>query len=348
MKILQVTPRYAPRTGGVETHVRELATRLVKAGHSVTVVTADRRSDDPRNQTIDGVDVVRHRGVAPGGAFHVAPGVAATVQTSAADIVHAHNYHSLPLLFAAAAVGSDQRFVATPHYHGGSADRVRDVLLDLYRYPGGWALRRADAVIAVSDWERDRLARDLDVDARTIPNGIDRDRFADATPETRDRPYLLCVGRLEEYKGIQHVIRGLDRLPEYDLVVAGSGPYRDQLERIAERVGVADRVHFEGFVADDRLPSLYAGASVYVSLSAFEAFGMTVQEAIAAGTPCVVREAGALAEWAYRDGVASITSDEHDAVAAGIRSVRCESTDPSTVNDWNDVVSKIECVYSRS
>lgn len=313
----------------------------------MTVVTADRRRGEPRVRTIDGVRVVRHRGVAPNGAVHLAPGVAATVRASDADVVHAHNYHSLPLLFAAAASG-DRRFVATPHYHGDSASAVRNALLTVYRHLGGWALRRADATIAVSEWERRELARDFGVDARTIPNGIDRDRYADADPESRDRPYLLCVGRLEAYKGVQHAIRSLERLPEYDLVVAGSGPCRERLETIAREVGVRDRVSFEGYVDDERLPALYAGAAAYVTLSAFEAFGMTVQEAIAAGTPCVVREAGALSDWTDASGVVGVRSTRPNRVSEAVRAAVGSDVDPSIVTDWRSVVDRVESVYAQT
>jgi glycosyltransferase involved in cell wall biosynthesis len=240
--------------------------------------------------------------------------------------------------------------VVTPHYHGTSDNDLRDRLLSLYAPLGRWVLRRASAVIAVSEWECRQLRQDFGVEARVIPNGLDIDRFRTATPETRDRPYLLTVGRLVEYKGVQHAIRGLTdpRLAEFDLVVAGSGPYRDRLETIAREAGVTDRVTFAGYVDDDRLPSLYAGASVFLSLSTVEAYGMTVAESFAAGTPCVVRNTGALSDWVGCDGCVGISEPTPNAVASGIMEV-CD-TYPSTKGcllSWDAVVDRTESVYEE-
>jgi len=342
MQILQVAPRYPPHTGGVETHVAEISERLASRGHEVTVFAADAGPEVSDREPRNGVTVRRFRGVAPGGAFHVAPGIARAVRRADPDVVHAHNYHSLPALFAALGAG-DARFVVTPHYHGASADDFRDRLLTLYRPFGGWALRRADAVVAVSDWERERLRADFGVEAIVIPNGLDVSRFADAAPERRDRPYLLCVGRLERYKGVQHAIRALPELPEHDLLVAGSGDYRPELEEIAREAGVADRVDFLGYVADERLPGLYAGAEAYLALSAFESYGMTVAEALAAGTPCVVREAGALVDWVDRDDCVGVTDPGPAAVSAAVRRAVERDAPAAPLPSWDDVT---ECVLA--
>ncbi|RDI70459.1 glycosyltransferase family 4 protein [Halopelagius longus] len=344
MKVLQVTPRYPPQSGGVETHVREISERLVERGHDVTVVTADAGDGGFRRERRNGVRVRRYRSVAPGGAMHVCPQVTAAVRRSDADVVHAHNYHSFPLFFAALGVG-DRRFVVTPHYHGGSADSLRDRLLSLYRPLGRRAVRRADAVVAVSDWERERLADDFGVDATVIPNGLDVDRFADADPVVRDRPYLLTVGRLEEYKGVQHAIRALTELPEYDLLVAGSGPYREELARTAREEGVAGRVEFLGYVDGEELPGLYAGAEAYLTLSEFEAYGMTVAEALAAGTPCVVRESGALVDWTSEEGVVGVSETGRETVANGVVEAVARTVLSEPVLSWTDVADTLERVY---
>ncbi|MFC4438912.1 MULTISPECIES: glycosyltransferase family 4 protein [Natrialbaceae] len=345
MKILLVTHRYPPHAGGVETHVRELATRLVDRGHDVTVFSADAEPDVERRHTDDGVRIRRFASASPGSAFYAAPQLTLAVRRFDADVVHAHNYHAFPLFFAALGI-TDERFVVTTHYHGGSADGVRDALLSLYRPFGRSALRRADDVIAVSDWERNRLRTDFGVDATVIPNGLHVDRFTAADPERRDAPYLLSVGRLEEYKGVQHAIRALPELPEYELLVAGRGPYRTSLERLARETGVADRVTFLGFVDDDRLPRLYAGADAYVTLSAFEAYGMTVAEALAAGTPCVVRAAGALTDWIDREGCVGVADPSPTAVAARIRDAVDRDIDATEVPNWDDVTDRLVTRYA--
>lgn len=341
MKVVQVVPQYPPHIGGVETHVMELSERLVKRGNKVTVLTADDGDDVKSHEFRNGVEVVRHQGIAPDGAFHLAPGILWTLHRIDADVVHAHNYHALPLLFAAIAK-RDTRFIATPHYHGGSASSFRDRLLYWYHPFGVWALSRADEVIAVSNWEREQLKADFGIDATVIPNGIDVERFRDAEPREHERPYLLTVGRLEEYKGVRHVIRALPKLPGYDLLIAGSGPNRKELKQIAKEKEVYDRVIFLGYVADENLPSLYAGAETYVTMSEFESFGITVGEALAAGTPAVVRDTGALSEWGQRDDCVAASPK---CIENAVRSIASTTAPQDDIPCWDDVVEKLANCY---
>ena len=343
MRILQVTPRYAPHTGGVETQVRELSEGLTGRGHDVVVLTADAGDGVPRRERRDGVRVVRHRSLAPGGAYHFAPGIARAVRRTDADVVHAHNVHSLPLPLAS--LSARVPVVATAYYHGASADGLRNVLWTLYRPVVAETLTNASAVTAVSEWEQSRLAADLGVRARVVPIGIHRDRFDARAPAGRDSPYLLCVARLEAYKGVQHVIKTLPALEGLDLLVAGEGPYRGALEAVARTVGVADRVTFLGDVDRDELPAYYAGAEVYLSLSEFESYGLTVAESLASGTPCVVRNATALREWTSRDDCVGVDSLDPSAIAAAVAAVRGRETDPESLPTWTDVVTQFERIY---
>jgi glycosyltransferase involved in cell wall biosynthesis len=149
---------------------------------------------------------------------------------------------------------------------------------------------------------------------------------------------------LERYKGVQHAIRALTDLPEYDLVVAGAGPYGDELRQIAREVGVGDRVEFAGYVPDDDLPELYAGAVAFLSLSSFEAYGITIAESLAAGTPCVVREAGALIDWVEREDCIGVNLNE---VVAGIRDAVDRQAPAEPLPSWEDVIRQVEAIYKE-
>jgi glycosyltransferase involved in cell wall biosynthesis len=248
------------------------------------------------------------------------------------------------LVFAALGV-DDRRFVVTTHYHGGSASSVRDQLLSMYRPFGRWAVRQADTVIAVSEWEHDQLAADFGVDAKVIPNGLDIERFTAADPEIRDQPYLLTVGRLEKYKGVQHAIQVMSEFPKYELLIAGSGPYQPELAQIAREVGVIDRVTFLGYVAAERLPKLYAGAEVYLTLSEFESYGMTVAEALATGTPCVVATSGALADWTAQRGCLGVDALDTAAISKAIRNAADLEGESTAVSSWETVVEQLLTEY---
>lgn len=346
MRILHLAPRYAPRTGGVETQVQEISERLVERGHSVTVVTADADRNLPRKETRNGVRVRRHRALTLDGAFHFAPRVTSTVRRSNSDIVHVHNVHSLPLLFGI--LGAKGPVVATPYYHGASASGLRNYFWYAYRPIVGAALRRVSQVTAVSDWERTRIADDFHVDADVIPIGLNRGLFEKATGREHNQPYLLCVARLEKYKGIQHVIRALPEFedPEYNLLIAGDGPFHDELERIARKIGVEDRVTFLGTVGHEKLPAIYAGADVYLSLSSFESYGITVAEALASGTPCVVRSGSALEAWADHAACVCTSSVSPNDVLEATNEARNQTPVAESIPEWSDVVDQFITLYA--
>lgn len=346
MRIVQVTQSYPPSQGGVENHVEAISNRLVDAGHKVIVISADAGTGE-RSEIQTGVTIRRFRSLSPSGAYHFAPQVVGAIRKYKPDVVHAHNYHALLLPFAAIAA-TNTTLVVTPHYHGGSDSKFRDRLLKLYHPIGQWALNQADAVVAVSDWERKQLKNDFDIQAEVLPNGINVERFFNVQPYQHENPYVLCVGRLEKYKGVQHVIKSMADLPEYDLLVAGSGPYREQLKSTARQAGVAGRVNFLGYVSDDRLPSLYRGAEVFVTLSSFESFGLTVGEALAAGTPCLVLRRGALVDWESYDGVIGVSTRESENVAKGIIKAQSQSVQPQSVPRWDDHVNRLEQIYSQN
>jgi len=346
MKVDLITHRYPPDPGGIERHVGELARHLDEWGHEVAVHATRWRRGQDRTDEDGGVLVRRHRAFAPGEAYYVSPSIAAAAARSEADVIHAHGYHSFPLLFAALGAGSTP-FVATPHYTGRGSTPLRHALHGLYAPLGGRALRSADQVIAVSEWERNRLREDFGCPSTVVPNGIELERFGDAEPHDHGRPYLFSIGRLVEYKGVQHAVAALTELPEYDLLVAGSGEYRPQLEAAAAEAGVADRVEFLGFVDEADIPGLYAGAAAHVFLSDYECFGLTVGESLAAGTPCVVRDSTALSEWGRTDGCVAVGETTPAAVAEAVRTAVETTPDTSRLLTWGEMSREVEAIYER-
>lgn len=344
MKVLQVTHRYPPQIGGVEQQVKGLSERLVANGHDVTVLTADAGgsgSDEVRS----GVEIRRHWSLAPGNAVHLAPGLIRSLRRTTADVVHAHNIHSLPL--ATAVLGTGRPVIATPYYHGRSARSIGNLFWLFYRPLARLALRRSNVVTAVSRWEQETLASHFGIGSEVVPIGIDTACFQSATPIERDRPYLLCVARLEAYKGVQHVIKAMTALPERRLLIAGEGPYREDLERMAREEGVESRVEFLGSVDHDEMPALYAGADVYVSLSQFESYGITVAEALASGTPSVVRNTAALEDWTERADVIGVENVAVSTVANAVTSAARLRAPNEPVPSWDRVVEQYTELYER-
>ena len=112
-----------------------------------------------------------------------------------------------------------------------------------------------------------------------------------ATLDERSPNTVACVTRLMKYKGVQLAFMAFRRIvrefPEAKLVIAGAGPYQDELERIAGDFGIEKNVDFLGRVSDESKFKLYREARVMISPSQREGFGMAVIEANSVGTPVV-------------------------------------------------------------
>ena len=168
------------------------------------------------------------------------------------------------------------------------------------------ALRKADRLWSISNYTRQRVARELDIDAEEIdllPLTFDHDRFEirEKSPALLKRhgiapgsPVLLTVARLsaaEQYKGQDRVIRQLpDLLKEYprlQYVIAGRGDDQLRLEKLARECGVAEHVIFAGFVPDEEICDYYNLADVFVMPSTGEGFGIVFLESAVCGRPVI-------------------------------------------------------------
>lgn len=345
MRVLEVTHRFRPRAGGVETHVDEIASRLAWMGHDVTVLAADRRRGEARVETVGDVTVRRRMSVRPGGAYHVDPRFLFNGVRAKYDVVHVHNYHSAPAVLAA--MGARTRVVFTPHYHGGGSTRLRDMLLAPYSVLGGAALRGADDVIAMTDWEARALADEFGVSPVVVPNGLAYNVARDGHGKDIGAPYALHVGRLERYKGAQFAVAALRHLDEMELVVVGEGPFEDRLIEQAERERVADRVHMAGRVDDDELHELYNGAECTTCLSTKEAFGMTAGESLAHGTPVIATPVRGLERWAGVKGVETAEREPIQVAGAILRASRNGAVNEHPLPSWDEVAAQTEAVLKH-
>jgi glycosyltransferase involved in cell wall biosynthesis len=174
-------------------------------------------------------------------------------------------------------------------------------------------LRRADGLIAVSENTRQDAIRVLGIAPeriRTIHSGI-AENFYDATPVLRNRPYVLYVGTIEPRKNIDTLLDAWAMLKpslreEFDLIIAGPRGWSSEetLARV-EREAV-----YLGYVPEDQLPGLTAGAIVFVYPSLYEGFGFPVAQAMAAGVPVLTSNNSCLPEIA---GDAAILIDPRSA-----------------------------------
>jgi glycosyltransferase involved in cell wall biosynthesis len=347
VKILQVCPGYLPGIGGVEQHVSNISQRLARE-HQVTVFAADPSGKLPREEEISGVLVRRFRSFSPHNAYHISLQMLRELRRSEFDIVHGHSYHALPLFFSRYA--KRKKFIVTSHYHGRGHTLFRDLLLKIYKPFGGRAFQEADKIIAVSNFEKSLLIEDFQIaeaEIEVIPNGITRHEFTSLKKEAKEYKTILCTGRLEEYKGIQHGVRALPLLNlNTRLEIVGQGPYKKKLLRLATKLGVANRIEFYQDLPRKELLDRYADADLFIMLSRHEAFSIAVAEALAAKTPCIVANTSALKEWVDNENCFGIDYPvEIKELAQLINKVMGKKIGHVKLWDWDQVVTELVKIY---
>lgn len=349
MKILQVCPKYYPSVGGIEEHVRNISERLSKE-HQVTVFAGDPLGQLPKEEEINGVLVRRFKTFAPDDAYHISFRMAKELRRVEADIVHGHNYHALPLYFASGVKA--KKFLVTPHYHRYGHTPFRDLLIRLYKPFGKKIFDNAERVIAVSKYEKHLLLNDFVIDANRvniIPNGVDPAEFSKLQEVSRELKTILYVGRLEEYKGAQHIIQTLPLLDkDFHLEIIGRGPYKAKLTSLISKLGLNNRIKFYQDLPRQELLKMYAKAGVFVLLSQREAFSIVVAEALASKTPCIVANTSASIEWVDNENCFGVDYPINNAeLAELITKTVGRKVGYVKLLDWDEVVRQIGNLYGQ-
>lgn len=213
-----------------------------------------------------------------------------------ADVFHASNLvRSLPIRTKITATLYDMTAALMPELHT-AATRVAEAAFHER------ILRRADSVIAISEASKRDAVRLLRLDEGKIDviyPGIDL-RFFDAKPTKRTKPYVLYLGTIEPRKNVDTLLDAWTSMPsdvrdENDLLLAGATGWASErtLERLAKGVRGA---RYLGYVPENDLPGLTAGATAFVYPSLYEGFGFPLAQAMAAGRACVTSNVSSMPE----------------------------------------------------
>lgn len=202
------------------------------------------------------------------------------------------------------------------------------------------AADRAAGLLAVSDAMRSDMAT-IGIDPTKIAvhyTGIDAARFhpGDRTAARTalgigSEPAILTVGALIPRKGQALVIEALPALPGVHYWLAGAGEEERNYRALAERLGVAQRVHCMGPIANADLPMLYRAADAVVMPSVSEGLANAWVEALACGTPIVISEAGGAAELVTSPVAGRIVERTPQAIANAVRDIVAAPPSPADV-----------------
>jgi glycosyltransferase involved in cell wall biosynthesis len=206
-----------------------------------------------------------------------------------------------------------------------------------YNQQIGWAVHRADHILADSYTTKSDLATLLDVPSeRVTVVHLAADPAFRPLPEAEaerivaryalEPGYLLCVGTLEPRKNLPGLFQSYRLLLDAGVTTAGlvlvgsKGWMYDEIFERVEELHLNEQVHFLQGVPDGDLPGLYNAASLLVTPSFYEGFGLPALEAMACGTPVVVADRSSLPEVVGEAGLL-INPDDPDDIARALTRV---------------------------
>lgn len=311
MRILHTCLRYPPATGGVETYVKEIVERTRQIPErDIRVLTSNMRTHgpiselDPNLLLDDPMYIQRlHHARTPIFSYPRLQALNYYIGHHKPDILHGYSFWYQPAdVTARYARRHNIPFIFHPIYY----DRHKPAWKLYQKTIGRATFAAADVVAVISPFEQ-RLIEKAGLPVKRfelIPPGIDTSKF----DRPRLNPFLaqgltgnilLTVSRLAPGKGIDEVVRALPaikaKIPDTHLVIIGEDfGERANLETQMQQLGLKNSVHFMGRLEDHELVEWYQHADLLVHPSHYEAFGIAVAEALAAGTPVVARNVGSI------------------------------------------------------
>lgn len=362
MDILQVVRQYLPGTGGMETYVSSLCHQLQRHGHRAEVATLDRLFKTNRRlppyEHIDGVEVIRFP--ASGNArYFFAPRLLEALPRY--DLINIHGVDFFLDLLGTLRQVHGKPLVLTTHggyFHTRWLPWLKKAFFSTVTRN---SLKGVDAVIASSAADAEIFSQVTDK-LTVIENGIDFQTYSSVKRHAEGET-LLFVGRLSKNKRLDLLLAAFSRLrrsrPGAKLMIVGPDweGLQGGLEEIAEDLGISEAVTFAGRVPRKELLASLAGASLFVSASEYEAFGLSTVEAMAAGLVPVVNripaneeliregQDGFLADFSDSDGAAAVLSQALAMDDKTYSKMSGAARQAASGHDWNIVVERIIDIY---
>lgn len=313
LRIVVGADTFPPDVNGAARFAHRLAVGLAGRGHDVHVICPSDRGP-ARTERITGVDgLTVHRVRAHRTPYHPTFRICLPWQANRAardllaelapDVVHTQAHFAVGRAVVRAAADRAVPLVATNHF-------MPENLFGHLRVPGrlrapiarlAWRdLMRVIAPAAVVTAPTPTAVHMLRANGFTgiavpVSCGVDLGRYWAGTPAPAADPTVLFVGRLDEEKRVDELLRAVPLLPAPVRVeIVGDGSCRAALEALADRLGITDRVRFRGFVSDADLFDAYARCWVFCMPGVAELQSIATMEAMAAGKPVVAADAVAL------------------------------------------------------
>lgn len=303
MKIALLTWNYPPKkAGGTEIAAQSIARLLASRNHEILVITT-RDAGQRKDSLEDGLRVNRVRALKPKFIKYAyfCLQILLTLRGFRPDVIHAQAmWTGLPALmtkrligrpYLVWAQGSDIYF---PRQFKGLISRL--------------VLRKANAVIALTEDMKREMQKVCSRDIFVIGNGVDAEKFGRLSKEEarnqmgikKGEKAVIFVGSLVPVKGVRYLIEAMAIVrqanPATRLLIVGDGVEKHNLETLAYRLNLERNVTFCGRLDNEEVPKYLAASDVFVLPSLSEGFPVSIAEAMAAGLPVVTTRVRGLSE----------------------------------------------------
>lgn len=297
LKIAMIGHKDFPsREGGIEVVVEELAGRMAKLGHKVTVYNRGLTKNEPRISSHNGVETRRVLAPKNGGCSALISSFTATLEacTKHYDVIHYHAEGPSVSLFIPHMLGI--KTVVTIHGLDWKRSKWGRFARTYIKLGEKIAAKYADKMIVLSEDMKAYFAQQYNRETIVINNGITP--ILDLKPKnitekwglTEDN-YILYLARITPEKGLHYLISAYNEI-ETDIKLVIAGRLTDDLycREIKEMACNKPNIIFTDFVCGDDLSELYNNCRVYVLPSEIEGMPISLLEALSAGCRCLVSD----------------------------------------------------------
>ena len=353
MRILHWTESFWPRIGGAEQFVQVLAEETRRRGHECVVVS-DVAEGLAAQETLNGVPIRRFpfQAALARRDLHAVVSLSARatdfVRELAPTVVHVHTSQAGAFFFMRTHRTLNPPSIFTTHDAQGLADSASPLLAQL--------LNAVEGIAGVSTFMTELVVSMCPTAAariRHIPCGLPLP-VQDVSPLPWTPPIILTVGRLVRAKGIDVLLQALacvlDDVPDVRLIVAGDGVCREELQHLAQRLGIDRSVRFMGWVQPRDVVALIDRATVMAVPSRWqEPFGLVALEAMHMARPVVASRVGGLPDAVRHEETGRLVPpDDVGALADALRIVLSDRDSAAAMGMRGREIARAEFDFARS
>lgn len=376
MNLLLINNEFPPIGGGGSTVTKYAIRYLTHAGHKVTLITS-RYKGLPHREVIEGATIIRIPTIRRYKDYCAAWelvifGLSALGYSFAYTLRHkvdfVQAYFAVPAGWVAWLLGLT-RGIPYSVYFGGSDvpgsnpsrfKKIYPLLTPLLR-----TIWRGAQFRTVCSQELAQLGQAVDAHSEflVIPNGVETERFTPIERPANPKVKILFIGRLIPRKGFQRVVHALPALRKlslhpFEVEVVGSGTAREDLDQLAQALGVSDLIHYAGTVSYEQLEKSYQYADIFVLTSLSEGMPSVILEAMGCGLPVIASDVGGNNEIVH-DGVNGylIQGDDTARIAEKLallindnerrKTMGAKSRQMALSYDWKIIMQQYEELYQQ-